>query len=213
MGRPSKRCRARESGGERFAPRGFRQGSSLIELLAVAAIIIILTVMYWRPSRESREKVQRVACQHNLEGIYMAMKIYADHQADRFPISTGAQTSAEALDALVPKYTVDTTVFICPTRHQTLPAGESIAKRRISYAYYMGRGESGPMEVLLTDAQVDTASKAAGQLVFSETGRPPGNNHGKDGGNLLYTDGHADWCPPRAPGSLVFTQGVALLNP
>jgi prepilin-type processing-associated H-X9-DG protein len=94
-----------------------------------------------------------------------------------------------------------------------LPAGESIAKRRISYAYYMGRTEAGPMEVLLTDWQVNTSSKTAGQLAFSETGRAPGNNHGKEGGNLLFTDGHADWCPPRAPGSLAFTQGVVLLNP
>jgi prepilin-type processing-associated H-X9-DG protein len=105
-------------------------------------------------------------------------------------------------------------VFVCPTsKDPPLPAGESFRKRKISYAYYMGRLDAGASEVLMTDWQVDTLSKTAGRAVFSETGQAPGNNHGKTGGNLLFTDGHADWCPPRAPGSLVFTQGVVLLNP
>ena len=189
-------------------------GFMLLELLIVVAIILVLTVLYWGSGTESREHRQRTACQQNLQAIYMASKIYADQQSGKFPVVTRAQTAAEALDVLVPQYTIDTSVFVCPTsKDRPLPPGESLRKRRISYAYYMGRLDAGPSEVLMSDWQVDTSSKTAGQAVFSETGQAPGNNHGKTGGNLLYTDGHADWCPPRAPGSLTFTQGVVLLNP
>jgi len=210
-GRQSRRCWAGHPGQPGCASR---TGFALLELLIVAAFILILTVLYWGPRGESREHRQRTGCQQNLQAIYMALKIYADQQSGRFPAVAGAQRAEEALDALVPQYTIDTSVFVCPAgKDRPLPAGESFRKRRISYAYYMGRLDAGASEVLMSDWQADTLSKTAGQAVFSATGQAPGNNHGKTGGNLLFTDGHADWCPPRAPGSLVFTQGVVLLNP
>jgi prepilin-type processing-associated H-X9-DG protein len=60
---------------------------------------------------------------------------------------------------------------------------------------------------------VDALFKTAGQLVFSTTGKPPGNNHEKSGGNFLFCDGHAESSPARAPFSMTATQGVVLLNP
>jgi len=213
-GRQSAGCSAEGGGPPLRAPARRQRGFALLELLLVVALILILTVLYWGSGGESREHRQRTACQQNLQGIYMALKIYADQQSGRFPVVTGAQNSAEALDPLVPQYTVDTSVFICPgSKDRPLPAGESLRNHRISYAYYMGRRDGGASEAAMSDWQVDTSSKTAGQTVFSTTGQAPGNNHGNNGGNLLYADGHADWCAPRAPSSLVFTQGVVLLNP
>ena len=213
-GRQNTRCPAGHSGQPLCVPARSQTGFALLELLIVAALILILFVLYWGSGTETREHRQRTACRQNLQAIYMALKIYADQQSGKFPVVAGAPTAAEALDVLVPQYTIDTSVFVCPTsKDRPLPAGESFRKRRISYAYYMGRLEAAASEVLMSDWQVDTLSKTAGQPVFSETGQAPGNNHGKTGGNLLFTDGHADWSPPRAPGSLVFTQGVVLLNP
>jgi prepilin-type processing-associated H-X9-DG protein len=213
-GRQNTQCSAAHSGQLLCPSARSQSGLALLELLIVAALILILFVLYWGSGTESREHRQRTACRQNLQAIYMALKIYGDQQSGKFPVVAGAQTAAEALDVLVPRYTIDTSVFVCPASNdRPLPAGESFRKRRISYAYYMGRLEAGAPEVLMTDWQVDTLSKAAGQAVFSETGQAPGNNHGKTGGNLLFTDGHADWCQPRAPGSLAFTQGVVLLNP
>ena len=68
-------------------------------------------------------------------------------------------------------------------------------------------------EVLMSDRQVDTLPKTAGQFVFSGTGQPPGNNHGQAGGNFLFCDGHAQPGPARAAFSLGLTQGIVLLNP
>ena len=190
-------------------------GFSMIELLAVAAILLLLFVLCWGPSTSrNREREAQKDCQTHLQKIYMAMEIYANDHAGIFPIVTGAMTSAEALDVLVPRYTVDTAVFVCPGSKDTPPSpGESLRQYKISYAYYRGRRAADSEQVLMSDWQVDTRAKATGDFVFSNTGKPPGNNHDKLGGNLLFCDGRTEATPPRLPFSLMLTQGVVLLNP
>jgi prepilin-type processing-associated H-X9-DG protein len=65
----------------------------------------------------------------------------------------------------------------------------------------------------MSDKQVDNLAKASGQDVFSTTGKPPGNNHEKSGGNILFCDGRAEFSPARAPFALPLGEGVVLLNP
>jgi prepilin-type processing-associated H-X9-DG protein len=181
----------------------------------VSAILLILFVLYWGPRTSAdRQRQARLDCQTHLLKIHMAMAIYANDHAGRFPELAGARTSEEALDALVPRYTVDTAVFTCPgSKDAPLPSGESFRKNKISYAYYMGRREADAQQVLMSDQQVNTQAKAAGEFAFSGTGKPPGNNHGKVGGNFLFCDGHAESTPPRVPFPLTLTDGVVLLNP
>jgi len=187
---------------------------SLLEMLIVVALLLFLTTMYWGGNAASHQRKQQLLCQQNLQKVFVAMQIYANDQAGKFPEVAGARTSEAALDRLVPRYTVDTTVFICPgSGNSSLPAGESLLNRKISYAYYMGRRATDEQAVLMTDRQVNTNSKGPGQLIFSSTGAAPGNNHKKYGGNLLYCDGHAELSLPNATVSLLVTQGVALLNP
>jgi prepilin-type N-terminal cleavage/methylation domain-containing protein len=191
-----------------------RSAFSLIELLVTMAIIIILTSLYWGSGSASRQKQAQKECRKNLQNIYIAMQIYANDHAGKFPDVPGARTSEEALDLLVPKYTANTAVFICPgSDDSALPGAESLLKRKISYALYMGRSISDSGEALMSDRQVDVSSKAIGQMVFSSTGKGPGNNHHKYGGNFLFCDGRTEESPPRAAVSLVLTQGVVLLNP
>jgi prepilin-type N-terminal cleavage/methylation domain-containing protein/prepilin-type processing-associated H-X9-DG protein len=190
-------------------------GFSLIELLAVVAILLLLFTLYWGSSASGDQQRQlRKDCQVHLQKIHMAMQIYANDHEGKFPETPGARTSEEALDALVPRYTVDTAAFICPgAKDFPLPAGQSIRQHRISYAYYMGRRATEPQAVLMSDQQVDTQSRNAGEYAFSSTGKPPGNNHGKLGGNFLFCDGHAESTPARVPFSILLPQGVVLLNP
>jgi prepilin-type N-terminal cleavage/methylation domain-containing protein/prepilin-type processing-associated H-X9-DG protein len=192
-----------------------RRGAfSLVELLIVVALLLILTTMYWGSSSASHKRTMQEECQQNLQKLSIAMQIYGNDHAGKFPVVASAQSSEEALDPLVPHYTVDTSLFICPaSSDKSLPSGESLRQHRISYAYYMGRTSADGSEVLITDAQVDNLPKKIGQAVFSTTGKAPGNNHQKDGGNLLYGDGHVEVSPPNAAVSLVLTQGVVLLNP
>jgi prepilin-type N-terminal cleavage/methylation domain-containing protein/prepilin-type processing-associated H-X9-DG protein len=188
---------------------------SLIELLITVLIILVLTTMYWGGNSASRQKARLGTCQQNLQKIFIAMQIYATEHSAKYPAKTGAKLSEEPLDRLVPHYTSDTSSFICPgSKDSNLSGGESILKRKISYAYYMGRTSTdGAQEALMSDRQVDTQSKSQNQALFSTTGKPPGNNHKQFGGNILFCDGHADHSDPRSSFSLVVTQGIVLLNP
>jgi prepilin-type processing-associated H-X9-DG protein len=142
------------------------------------------------------------------------MEIYTRDNSGRFPFLAGAKTSEEALDLLVPRYTVDTSSFICPGTSDPAPAGgEPLSRHKISYAYYMGRRAADASDALMSDEQMDALPKTAGQPVFSTTGKKPGNNHAKAGGNFLFVDGRVEHSPATTPFSLVLTQGVVLLNP
>ncbi len=189
-------------------------GFSLLELLLVVAILVLLTTLYWSPNSGSRQRALQAACQRNLEKIGIALQIYAKDNTGRFPMANNATRSEEALELLVPQYTSDTSVFVCAASKDAAPRpGQSLATSKISYAYYMGRGSSNAQDVIVTDTQVNAEAKSAGEPVFSLTGKAPGNNHGKDGGNLLFGDGHAQASPPRATFALPVRTGERLLNP
>jgi prepilin-type processing-associated H-X9-DG protein len=189
-------------------------GFSLIELLVVLALLIILTTMMWGFGSESRQHSAQRACRQSLEKIYVALQIYANDFSGRLPTNTNAQTSEGPLSLLVPHYSADTSIFICPGgKDSALPSGVSFANRKISYAYYTGQRLGDAQQPLMSDRQVNTLPKLAGDFVFSTTGKPPGNNHHKYGGNFLFCDGHAEMTPPQLSFSLVTTQGIVLLNP
>ena len=198
----------------RRGPRLYQAGFSLVELLIVLALMLIMTTMMWGFGSASRQKAEKKACQQNLSKIYLAMQIYANDYPGKLPVNPEARTSEEALYVLVPRYTSDTSIFICPGgRDSALPEGVSFQKRKISYAYYMGAHFNDAQAPLMSDRQVDTLPKNAGDAVFSTTGKPPGNNHHKYGGNFLFADGHMEMTPAKIPFSLAVPQGVVLLNP
>ena len=189
-------------------------GFSLLELVIVLVIVLLLSSMYWGTTSRSNQVRQQKNCQKNLQKIYIALEIFAADHQENYPVVPGARTPGEALDGLVPRYTADTGVFVCPGgKGPILPAGESIAKRKISYAYYMGRRRPAVADVLMSDQQVDALAKSARQLAFSAAGEAPGNNHGRFGGNFLFGDGHTELTPARVPFPLVLSPGVVLLNP
>lgn len=189
-------------------------GFSLIELLITLALISIMSVMLYGFGSASHQRSQKKLCADNLQKIYLALQIYANDFNGTLPQNTNAVTSEEVLDQLVPKYTADTSIFICPGgRDAQIPSGEPLHKHKISYAYYMGRRLDTPQAVLMSDRQVDTLPKRAGDFVFSPDGKSPGNNHHKFGGNLLQCDGSVQDSPAQLKFPLPATPGVMLLNP
>jgi len=187
---------------------------SVLELLVVVAILLVLTAMFWGfETKGTRNKKQR-SCQANLQKLYVALDIFANDHTNALPFVPSAVTSEPALDLLIPKYTADLTAFICPASgDRALSASQPLAAHRISYAYYMGAKRGEATHPLVSDRQVNTAAKAIGQPVFSSDGKSPGNNHKRDGGNILFSDGHVEHSAAAASVTLTLPPGVILLNP
>jgi prepilin-type N-terminal cleavage/methylation domain-containing protein len=196
------------------SPRSVDGGFSLLELLVVMALLLVLVTLFWSSSSSSRRQQAQAACRANLQKIFVALQIYANDSAGKLPGTSSAQTAEDALEILVPRYTAETSLFICPgSADSPLRGGQPLSRGRISYAYCLGRHLTNSQEVLMSDRQVDTLAKAAGQPVFSTTGKPPGNNHGKNGGNLLTCDGQVQFTPPHSALAVALPTGVRLVNP
>ena len=193
----------------------WRRAFSLIELLFVMLIIMILFTAMWGFGSKDSQAKRKARCQSGLQKLFISMQIYATDSSGIFPIVTNATTSEVALDVLVPRYNSDTAMFICPgSKDATPPAGESLLKHKISYAYYMGRRAGLPSaEALMSDRQINSLSKSNYQQVFSTDGKSPGNNHHKYGGNFLFTDGHAEETSALLKFDVIIPSGVVLLNP
>jgi type II secretory pathway pseudopilin PulG len=195
-------------------PRRATAGFSLIEMCFTLLLIIFLSVSLYGFGSARHQRTQKLLCADNLQKIYLALQIYANDSRGALPQNTNAVTAEEGLDALVPRYTADTSIFICPGgRDAEIPSGEPLRNHKISYAYFMGRRLDPPQNPLLSDRQVNSRPKAAGEWVFSPNGKPPGNNHHKYGGNFLLGDGSVQPCPARLEFPLAVPPGVVLLNP
>jgi prepilin-type N-terminal cleavage/methylation domain-containing protein len=208
------RLNGRPNPAGRTAPRGGAGGFSLIELLIVLALLLIMVVMMRSSGSRSRQERDKAACEKNLHQDYLALEIFANDHDGLFPVVADAKTSEAPLSLLVPKYTVATESFICPGGNDPgLPEGESFARRKISYAYYMGLRAADAGEPLMSDRQINKAPRNKGDVLFSTTGQPPGNNHHKYGGNVLFVGGDVKMSRPKAEFALQPAQNAVLLNP
>ena len=190
-------------------------GFSLIELLITFAIMAIVISMLYGFGSARHQRTQKQLCADNLQKMFLAAQIYANDFGGKFPVTTNVVTSEDALGILVPKYSTDTSVFICPGgRDSQIPSGEPLRSHQISYAYFMGRrADSSPSAMLFSDRLVDTLPKRVGDFIFSTNGKTPGNNHYKYGGNFLLCDGSVTASPARLELPVLKTNGIVLLNP
>jgi prepilin-type N-terminal cleavage/methylation domain-containing protein/prepilin-type processing-associated H-X9-DG protein len=190
-------------------------GFSLVELLVCVAISLIGYVLLFGGGSEQGQARRKAACTANLEQMQIALSVYATEHDGAYPVTPAATSSEAPLSELVPRYTSDTSIFVCPgTNPKALPGAQSFANRRISYAYYMGVKRNAGADVpLVSDAQVNTNSKRRGDPVFSSDGKGAGANHRKFGGSILFADGHVETWGASAARELPVPAGAVLLNP
>src|SRR3989440_12954199 len=105
---------------------------SLLEVLIVLALIIVMSAMLYGYGSRNAQQKQKKACQANLLKLSVALDIFANEHEGSFPVVPGAQTAEGPLELLLPHYTVDTKVFICPgSKDSQIPSGESLTRRKI----------------------------------------------------------------------------------
>jgi prepilin-type processing-associated H-X9-DG protein len=66
---------------------------------------------------------------------------------------------------------------------------------------------------LMADRLVSTDPKAPQAQLFSADGKPPGNNHHKHGGVILFADGSAEIVGKKSAGEMTRPSGTTILNP
>jgi prepilin-type N-terminal cleavage/methylation domain-containing protein/prepilin-type processing-associated H-X9-DG protein len=190
-------------------------GFSLIELLLVLAIIMILTTLFLGGGSQSHQTRMLAKCGQNLQNVYVSLKTFSTDNQDKLPALTNAQTSEPVLSLLIPKYTTETAFFVCPGCSDSAPPdAKPFPDGKISYAYYMGHKlVDGADKALVTDRQINTNPKLAGQQLFSADGKKPGANHNKYGGNILFCDGNIQSSPAYSAFDLTNGAEITLLNP
>ncbi len=94
------------------------EGFTLVELLAVIAIIGILAALVFPAFRRSREAARRGACSSNLRQVGLAIEMYLGHSNDVMPVashmpSLGLGDGPPFAEVMQP-YLNDTEVLLCP---------------------------------------------------------------------------------------------------
>ena len=180
-------------------------GFTLVELLIGMFIAVVLYAMVVGPSREHVQRQKLARCAENLRKLHMVLALYANEHDGAFPVAEGARNSDEAFAPLVPKYSSDRSFFSCPA------TGHSGGRN--DFACVTGLRKNSPTALLASDVQVNAEPKLQGMKVFADAEGTRGGNHGKAGGNLLFTDGHVETIGAAAPRDFSLPPGAKLLNP
>lgn len=192
------------------------RGFSLLELLIVMALAACGYAMMFGPHTAWSQERAKARCGQQLQQMHVALGLYAAEHEGAFPAPADAVTSEPALSELVPLYTTDTSIFICPgSGLAALPGAEPFASRRCSYSYVAGlKGDASGSQPIVSDAHARGGAKIAGGVLFSTSGQAPGNNHRAFGGNILFVDGHVEQQGAvMALHDFALPPGTRLLNP
>ncbi len=198
-----------------FPAKSARPGFTLVELLVVIVVIAVLMGVLMPQVSKMKEKGRRTVCASNLRQIHALIEAYLKDYDDYFPYCDVSATGASTRNApmlldekenilLRRRFARNVRVFQCPSR---LVMGDTEKPRKFHYEYnpmLSFRGTSGGKAPrALKSAQVQNPGMVRMVWDSDDEGSPgtrsgdhyfdAADNHGADGGNVVYVDGHIQW--------------------
>lgn len=185
-----------------------RQAFTLVEMLLVIAIIVLLISLLLPSMGRAKDHTNRLVCASHQRALVNGMIMYArDDLRGRF-LPTSHYT-VDDIRPIVPEYATQNAA-ICPsTKHRaenlTASYGSPAPSAYHSYEMFswIGRGSypNGREYKDFVHIRRSTAQDPSkiwipmddSSLHGNNNWPDPGNNHGAEGLNLGYVDGHAGW--------------------
>lgn len=153
-----------------------RTAFTLIELIVVIAIIAVIAAIAIPNLQKAREDANRISCMARLHSLRIAYSFYEmENYGGHFP--TEGPTNGHNFGALCPRY-ISVTSFDCPAA--TTPEAEFIeATGEVLYEDYF---------------QDNVIPEMANNMRIIAADAPEGGVHHPGGSNVLFKDGHVEFC-------------------
>jgi prepilin-type processing-associated H-X9-DG protein len=186
-------------------PSEAKEERSAQPIWPVFAVILVLGLLMLLPFREKpTEKGRRVACLSYEKQILIAIAMYADDNHGRCPMDSSNPTLVRSMQLL--SNMIPAKILHCPDDHRPGARPEDDFKKlttlNISYSYVPNlKWRDVPDSPVIADRIYTTAKGSRW---------PDSGNHGTNGGNVGFIDGHVAWYD-RLPAALKDKDGKGIV--